>query len=310
MKIYDVIIVGAGPGGIYTHYYAQTKGLTSLLIEGSNRLGGQPQSLYKEKTIINVPLFSKIKGIDLTKIFCQQINKKNVILNSLIVDITKKNNLFTLTSSTKQKFYAKYIIIAIGLGLFTFNQIEGKHFSTIHYIPKSIDFYKEKNVIIVGGGNSAIDLIKEFINKKNYKSLAIVHHKLNFNTNNKNIQTLFKNKCLKIYLNYQSTVIGKNKLKLINNVTKEEKLLNFDYLIVQCGCKIDLKSNEILNKFKLDKNNKIKVDYYGNTSINNAYAIGDIASYKDKPCLIAIAIFDGIKAIENICKKMHCKLCD
>ena len=304
MKVSDVLIIGGGPGGMYAFYYTKHKGLKPCLIESNKSLGGQPSGLFSFKTIKDFPGFSKIKANDLIEMFIKQVkDEKEVYLNQKAVKITKdlKNDYFKVETESKKIFYAKYIILATGLGLINFNRIENDQFVNIHYVVKSLDTYKNKKVFILGGGDSAIDWANEMLIENITKKLNIVHHRDQFRASGENANNVLKSKNVKVHFNSKVEIIDEKNLIIKNNDGKIDKQ-SYDFVIVQYGQKFDNSILKMCENIKVANNNKIIVDYVGKTNIKNIFAIGDNAYMEDKPNLISIAITDAIKTINYIVK--------
>lgn len=298
MKIYDIAIIGGGPGGLYAHYYANQKKFKSILIEANNELGGQPTILYPVKAIHDFPGKKSIQAGNLMKQFIKKAHYPDIVLETVVQRIEQDNGCYCLVTN-KEPIYAKFIIIATGGGFFKFNKIDGIESNKIHYCVKKLDVYKGKKVIIAGGGDSAADWAVEILKRKLTNDLSIVHRREEFRACKEKQEWLSKYK-FKTYLNKSSKVIAKDKLEITDKATGKKEILPFDYLIVQYGQTYSLQDNKMLKPFNLDLQNRIKVDSRCRTNMGNIYAIGNVASYQDKPRLIWVAVDDAKKAIDDI----------
>ncbi len=298
MKIYDIAIIGGGPGGLYAHYYANQNNLSSILIEANNELGGQPTILFPIKAIHDYPEWENIQASELMNDFIKKANFPEIILNTSVNRIEQSNDCYQLTTNN-QPIYAKYVIIATGGGFFKFNKIDGIESKNIHYVVKDLNQYKDKKVVIAGGGDAALDWASEILKRRLTNDLSIVHRRDEFRAAKAKIDCL---KCYqyKTYLNKTSKVISENELQIIDKTTNKKEILPFDYLIVQYGQSYSLQDNEMLKPFNLDLQNHIKVDDKCRTNVKDIYAIGNVASYNDKPKLIHVAVSDAKKAIDDI----------
>lgn len=304
MKQYDIAIIGAGPAGLYAHYYAGIKGFKSCLLETNNEVGGQPSILFPIKSIHDYPGFSDIKGSELVNMFVNQIkDKSNIFTNTNVKEIKRNKDGYELITNT-ESYCAKYVIVATGGGFFKFNKINGIESKNVHYCVKSLEQYKNKKVIIAGGGDSAVDWAIEILKNNITNDVTIVHRREEFRANGSKIELLKSFPQCKIVLNKSSEVTGDNELTIVDNATKKLDKIPFDYLIVQYGQVYSLADNNLLSLFKLDKINRIIVDANGKTGVDNIYAIGNVASFENKPRLISVAVVDAIKAIENIVKEI------
>ena len=305
MKSYDIAIIGAGPGGLYAHYYANLKGFKSCIIEANDACGGQPLMLFPQKEIHDFPCFEKVTGHEIIDILSSQIsNKENIFLKTAATHIEKENDSLIIQTKNGETFSSKFIIIATGGGFFNYNKINGVENPTTHYSVKDINVYKDKKVVIAGGGDSAIDWALELLKKGITKDVSIVHRRNEFRANGQKIEEL-KSFNPTFYLNKSAVVLDGNRLGLTDNQTSKVDVLRYDYLIVQYGLSFSLQDNTLLKNFKLSTANSIIVDYWGRTNIDNIYAIGNAAFHDNKPKLISIAVTDAIKAIDDIAKKVH-----
>lgn len=298
MKIYDIAIIGGGPGGLYAHYYANQKKLSSILIEANNELGGQPTILFPIKAIHDFPGEDGIQSSELMNKFIKKAKYPDIVLNTSVKKIEQGEDCYQLVTN-KEPIYAKYVIIATGGGFFKFNKIDGIESNKIHYVVKDLNQYKNKKVIIAGGGDAALDWAAEILKRKLTNDLSIVHRREEFRAVRTKLDCIQCYK-FKTYLNKSSKVIADGKLEIIDKVTSKKEILPFDYLIVQYGQTYSLQDNQMLKPFNLDLQNRIKVDDKCRTNMGNIYAIGNVASYNDKPRLIHVAVSDAIKAIDDI----------
>ncbi|XQP55372.1 MAG: NAD(P)/FAD-dependent oxidoreductase [Mycoplasmoidaceae bacterium] len=298
MKIYDIAIIGGGPAGLYAHYYANQKRFASILIEANDELGGQPTILYPVKAIHDFPGKKSIQAKNLMNEFIKKAKYPTIVTGTTVKKIEQDNGCYQLVTN-KEPIYAKFVIIATGGGFFKFNKIEGIESKKIHYCVKDLKVYKGKKVVICGGGDAAFDWAAEILKRDLTNNLSIVHRRDEFRAAQCKIDCLKKFK-YKTYLNKASKVIADGKLEIVDKLTNKKEILPFDYLIVQYGQTYSLQDNQMLKPFNLDLQNRIKIDSNCRTNMGNIYAIGNVASYNDKPRLIHVAISDAKKAIDDI----------
>lgn len=167
-KNYDVLIIGGGAGGLFASTTANFFNLKNVIVEQKNYLGGQPLELYPNKYIYDFPCFEKIKSSDVIKKLIEQQNKgeyNDIMLDTKIININKthlEQELVYEIETNKNNFIAKHIIIATGNGSFNPKKLEvdGKFFENdnIHYsVNVASDLYKDKKIVVLGGGDSAVD---------------------------------------------------------------------------------------------------------------------------------------------------------
>jgi thioredoxin reductase (NADPH) len=159
--IFDLVVIGGGPAGIFATSLAHIKGLKPLLIEANDYIGGQPLMIYSQKDIEDYPGFTKIKAYQLVDKLIEQFRKTkaSLLLKTKVLKCLKTKDGFKLTLSNKQTVATKAIIIATGPGMFTPNRLDinGASQSNVQYNVNELSSYKNKHVVVLGGGDSAVD---------------------------------------------------------------------------------------------------------------------------------------------------------
>lgn len=288
----DIIIIGCGPIGLYGATLSALHKLKGIVIESLDQVGGQLTSLYPEKDIIDAPGFKSIKAKDYIKSLYEQYssneNKLPIHLNESVVDIKKCEDYYIVTTS-KTNYQTKCIVITTGMGMFSPRLIgleNEKEFSNILYSCNDVSIFKDKDVIVLGGGDSAIDL--SLLIKPHSKNTTIIHRRNDFRGQESSVDKM-KEIGVNIIKNHNVVSLNKEKdrtyLTIINNETKETNKVNFDYLLVQYG-QIPSKDNFPVEK----ENNLIKVSSYYQTSLENIFACGNIATYEGKVKNIATGL--------------------
>lgn len=302
----DIVVIGGGPVGIYCSYLAVEKGLTSILIEATNSLGGQPLSLYANKEIHDYPLFANIKAKDFINYLINQfnvLNKDHVLLNTQVIDFNITNKGIECILNTNDLIIAKAIIIATGNGFFEFNKLEvigANGHKDIQYQLDDIQSYKNKKVVILGGGDSAVDFAN-LIAKSTNANVTIIHRRDQFRANGMNVEQL-KNNLVNVVLNTLVDEVNGNVLITHENITNKVKKYEFDKLIVQYGQKINLTQPKYYDKLELF-NNRIKVNQNMQTNLDNIYAIGNACIYSQRPNLLITGHGEAGIAVTHILNK-------
>ena len=296
MEVYDVTIIGAGPTGLFGAFYAGLRGLKVKIIEALPEIGGQVSVLYPEKYIYDIPGFQKIIGKDLSKELYEQamVFKPKICLNELAQNLNVLNDELLEIETNKGKHHSKTIIISAGIGAFSPNKINKpgvQEFENkgVYYSVSNRSILKEKSVLIVGGGDSAVDWA---LNLNGYcKSVTLIHRREGFRAlessldelklSNVDVKTFYELKEIKGSNNVESATIYDNK-------TSEETQLDIDALLIFFGHKADLGPIKNWN-LDIDKRN-IVVDVNMQTNIPRVFAAGDLVSQEGGLKLNLIAV--------------------
>ena len=292
----DILIIGAGPTGLFTVFEAGLLKLKCHLIDALAQPGGQCSEIYPKKPIYDIPGFPEILAGDLTKNLMEQCKQfePGFTLGERAEKIKKEENgFFTVTTNKGTLHQAPVIAIAGGLGSFEPRkpQIENLSFyedKGIEYIIKDPEIYRDKKIVIAGGGDSALDW--SIFLAEISKEVTLVHRRNEFRGALDSVEKardLKTQKKINIITPAEITKIeGKNALEeiTITNEGKEIKM-KVDHFIPLFGLSPRLGP---IAEWGLEiEKNAIKVDTFDyQTNIPGIFAIGDINTYPGKLKLI------------------------
>lgn len=306
-KQYDITIIGGGPVGLFAAFYAGLRGMTVKIIESLSELGGQPAILYPEKVIYDIPAYPALTGAELTDNLIKQISRFEdrtiVCLKEEVQSFEKNNQGFTIQTN-KGQHSSKAIIIACGNGAFAPRTLglEGEESfaeKNIFYNVHQLDQFAGKNVVICGGGDSAVDWALALYGLA--ESVTIVHRRDAFRAHEHSVE-LLKASGVKILTPYiPNLLIGENgqvSQIVLQKVKSEDSLtLDLDALIVSFGFST---SNKNLKNWQLDyKRSSILVNHLYQTNQEGVFAIGDAADYEGKVDLIATGFGEAPIAVNQ-----------
>jgi len=184
MKKTDTIIIGGGPVGLFAVHQLGIKGLKSIVIDNLDKAGGQCIELYPDKPIYDIPAVPECTGEELTKKLLEQIKPFNTefFLNERVEEVKQDKENWIVKTNNKNEFLAPNIIIAGGVGSFEPRKLsvkeaekfEGK---SLFYAVRNKEQFKNKNISIFGGGDSALDWALEL---SKFSKINLIHRREEF----------------------------------------------------------------------------------------------------------------------------------
>jgi len=299
MAKYDLIIIGTGPAAYTASIYASRYKLQHIII--GEKLGGLATQTDK---ICNFPSEKEISGIDLMKKIETQVKNLGInILNDKIIDIQKTKDEFFSTTESEKKINSKTVLLATGTKS---RKLEVNNESK--FIGRGVSycatcdamFYKNKNVAIIGGSDSAqvTSLYLSKVAKKVYQ----IYRKDKLRGDPTWIEQVKNNKKIEIIYNNNIQELRGDKILeeiILENPYQKNKSLKVNGLFVKIGFTPD---GLLTNKLKLaqDKDGYIKVNHQQETSLKGVWAAGDITTASNKFKQIITACSEGAVATENI----------
>lgn len=310
-ELFDVTVIGGGPAGLYSAFYSGLREMKTKIIEYQPQLGGKVH-VYPEKMIWDIGGQTPILGSNLIKQLVDQglTFDPTVVLNEKIESISQnEDGTFVLLATSGMKHYSKTIIVAVGGGILNPQklEIEGAEkyeVANLHYTVKSLQRFKDKTVIISGGGNSAIDWANELepIAKKVY----LTHRKPALSGHEAQVTQLL-NSSAHCFLQTSITKLMASdnhekieQVELTNLETGDITYLPIDEVIINHGYERDaslLENSEV--KLDLTDNFYITGTTTSESSVEGIYAAGDILKHDGKLNLIAGAFQDAANAVNK-----------
>ena len=295
MKETDVIIIGAGPVGLFAVHQLGIKGLKAEVIDNLDKAGGQCIELYPDKPIYDIPAVPECTGKELTENLLKQISpfKTNFHYNERVEEVKKDKEKWIVKTNKKKEFIAPNILIAGGVGSFEPRKLalkdaekfEGK---SIFYSVTKKDIFNDKKISIFGGGDSALDWALEL---SKFSNVTLIHRRDEFRGaphTLSEIKNLEKKGRISIKTPSQLISIeGGNVIKSIDikfDDGKTEKIetdmiLSFFGLIMKLGPILDWGLN-------MDKKTILVNTDNFQTNKPGIFAVGDICTYPGKLKLI------------------------
>ncbi len=295
MKKTDTVIIGAGPVGLFAVHQLGIKGLKSVVIDNLDKAGGQCIELYPDKPIYDIPAVPECTGEELTKRLLEQIKPFNTefFLNERVEEVKQDKDNWIVKTNNNNEFLAPNIIIAGGVGSFeprklSLKEAEKFEGKSLFYAVRNKELFKNKNISIFGGGDSALDWALEL---SKFSKINLIHRREGFRGaphTLSEIKKLEKDGKISIKTPCQlESIEGETNIKSITlkfDDGKTEKIktdivLSFFGLIMKLGPIAEWGLNMSKKTIEVNSENF-------QTSKQGIFAAGDICSYPGKLKLI------------------------
>lgn len=304
-ELYDVTIIGGGPTGLFASFYAGLRDLKVKIIDSLPQLGGQLMELYPDKYIYDIGGLPKILAKDLVANLEEQAAYSNptICLEETAISLERLLDYFVLTTD-KTVHYSKTILLTSGIGSFQPRKLnvpeaaeyEGKN---LHYKVKDINQFKGTDVLVLGGGDSALDWSLMLENVAS--NVTICHRREQFTAHEMTVQQLQKS-TVQVKTPYSIKELigdGENVHEVvIVGKDKSEQRIPVDHVLVNYG---NVASLGPLKSWGLEmQKNSVVVNGKMETNIEGIYAAGDVCTHDGKVKLIAVGFGEVPIAISHI----------
>ncbi|MEK6912039.1 MAG: NAD(P)/FAD-dependent oxidoreductase [Candidatus Thermoplasmatota archaeon] len=305
--VHDIIVIGGGPAGLTAGIYARTRNLSTLILE-AEEAGGQLSWLYPTKSVYDYPSYIAIEGEDLARMFVEhaRVNGCEIREGEVVESVTRGKHSF-LVKTKKGTYEARAVILAIGIGLFNPRRLgipgeaefEGKG---VHYRVRDRREFKDKRVLVVGGGDSALEIALELVAPA--KEVVLVHRRQEFRAMEKNVEAVLKSPATVLYNSEVVSIEGADgglDAVIYNNQTLDKTVKRVDAIIINVGFEPLTKKVEKWGiELEGDRNIKVKPDM--STSQPGIFACGDGVWYPSKEKRIVTACGEAVTAVMSAYK--------
>ena len=313
----DILVIGAGPVGLFTVFEAGILGLKCTLIDNLDKPGGQCAELYPDKPIFDIPGVPYQTAQEHVDALLKQIEPfdYDLILNERVESMSKKDDVWIVTTNKGSKVETPNIFIAAGAGSFEpikpnlerdYSSLEG---NKIFYAIKDKTLFKDKKVAIFGGGDSALDWTVEL--QKVGAEVSLVHRRDAFRgapDTEISVRKLNEERKIELLTPFIiKDIVGNeniDSIKLFNTETKEELDINADYILFFYGLNKKLGP---INDWNLElSGNKIQVNTENfETDKEGIFAVGDINTYPGKLNLILSGFHETTLAVQKAFNRVY-----
>ncbi|MFC6867450.1 NAD(P)/FAD-dependent oxidoreductase [Haloechinothrix salitolerans] len=299
----DVVIVGAGPTGLYAAYYAGFRGLSVAIVDSLPESGGQITAMYPEKQIFDVAGFPAVLGRDLVSALVEQAKQADPIylLGCKATTLDERDDKLVVGIEDGPDVHAGAMLITAGIGEFTPRPLpagnEWLGNGLVHFVPQ-LDKHRGQDVVVVGGGDSAFDWVIAL--HPIAASVTLVHRRARFRA----AQAIVRQASdlgVRMMTDAEVTALrGDGKLAEVEVTTKQgdREVLPAQTVVAALGFTADLGPIESWG-FHVD-HRQITVDTTMATTRDRIYAAGDVAGYPGKVKLISTGFGEAATAINNI----------
>ncbi len=310
----DVLIIGAGPVGLFAVFECGMHKLSTCVVDALPHVGGQCSALYPEKPIYDIPAHPGILAQELVDNLQKQAEPfhPNYLLSQSVISIESLSdlgNLWQVKTSAEKTINCKAIILAAGVGAFGPNKPPLKNLSfyenqgAIHYSIRQKEIFRDKDVVIAGGGDSAVDWA--LILKDIASSVKVVHRRAKFRAapdSEEKLNAAAANGEIEIVTPFQLKALHGDATLThveVETLDGDSKMLKADYLVPFFGLSMNLGP---ITEWGLGFDKKC-ISIEQSTSCTNRpgiYAIGDVATYLHKQKLILTGFAEAAQAAHSI----------
>lgn len=305
--IYDVTIIGAGPTGLFAAFYAGMRGARTQVIDSLEEPGGALTAIYPEKYIYDVAGFPKVLAKDFVEQMVLQAmrDEPDLRLKEEVTGLERlESGVIKLTTSATVR-YSKTVIVCAGVGAFEpkriaapgIAELEGKG---VHYFAKRVEDFRDKDVVIVGGGDSAVDWA---VTLEPIARHVTVIHRSKFRAHEKTVQELEDSTCDLHYPGCETVAVhagddGRLAAYSYKNAEGVETMVPAQELIIAIGFVADLGPLKTWG-FEIQRNQIVVDKITMETNIAGVFAAGDIVTYPAKFKLIATGAAEAVTAVNH-----------
>ena len=309
----DVTIIGAGPVGMFAAFYAGLRELDVAIIESLASVGGQIANLYPQKHILDIAGYLNATGREVVHDLEQQMQQftQNLQLDTTVTDVIPLTEGFTIVT-TKGRFQTKAVVVATGKGAFEprrldpalVGDLEGHG---VHYFMNNLADFANKRVMVLGGGDSAVDMAtmladvaaEVHLTHRRDKFRALEHAVTTLKATDVQLQTPYN------VLAIEQQSDGTLAVTLQKARSDEQKVVLVDDILVSYGFASE---NKIVANWQIKPTimrQKFLVNQTQETSVPGVFAVGDAAEYPGKAELIATGFGEVPTAINQIIRQVY-----
>lgn len=299
----DVLVVGAGPSGLYAAYYAGFRGLSVAVVDGLPEAGGQITALYPEKLIYDIAGFPAVKGKDLVENLVAQAARfdPHYLLAQQAVSYSDQGDHVLIGTASGTVVKARAVVVTGGIGTFTPRPLPGGDLwegRGLEYIVATYLPYAGKDVIVVGGGDSAVDWALGLEGVAS--SVTLIHRREQFRAHAHSVKLLRDSSIAVITPVSPMAINGEASLESItvrDVKTRQLRDVPCQAIVAALGFTADISPLEAWGLAVQERH--VIVDTTMATNLPRVFAAGDITDYPGKVRLISVGFGEAATAVNN-----------
>ncbi len=312
LELFDVTIIGGGPAGLYAAFYSGMRDMRTKLIEAKEELGGR-MLIYPEKMIWDVGGVTPIRCDQLIRQLIEQARTFDpvIVLGQQIAGMERlPDGTMLVTSSTGERHHTRTLILALGYGVSKIARLELEgadrfEVTNLHYTVTDLESFRGKNVLLSGGGDTALDWAMEL--EPIAASVTVVHRRERFGGHEKNVRYVMEDSSIAVHTPYiidqlhaEGDAIGAVTIARVDGQgakTADTRRLEVDAVIVNHGQPSDFGA---IAGWGMEMSDwSIPVNERMSSSLPGIFVAGDTADYPTKLRLIAGAFNDAALAVNG-----------
>jgi thioredoxin reductase (NADPH) len=302
--LFDITIIGGGPSGLFAAFYAGMRDARTKIIDSLPQLGGQLAALYPDKYIYDIPGFPKVLARELVERQVEQAMQfsPTVCLDEKVLQLEhRQDGLIELQTQPGRVHLSRTVIIAAGVGAFVprtldmpdIKRMEGKG---IHYFVKDLEAFRGQRVLVIGGGDTALDWASSLLGIA--REVTLIHRRGTFRAHEQSVKDILLSAADVRRFYELKALHGDERIEaatVFDNRGDDEITLAVDAVILGLGFLANLGP---IKQWGLEiTRNSIQVDRTLMTNLAGVYAVGDICTYEGKLKLIATATAEAAVAV-------------
>jgi thioredoxin reductase (NADPH) len=302
----DLLVVGAGPTGLYATYYAGFRGMRVAVVDSLTEPGGQLMALYPEKPIYDVAGYPAVLARDLAASLVEQASSADPVylLGRRAEGLTRREDgTLAIELDGGDQVVTKAVVVSAGIGTFTPRALPGGDAFVgkgLRYVVTDLSALHDRDVLIVGGGDSAVDWA--LVLQDTASSVTLVHRRDQFRAHEGSVAQLRASKVnvLTPYAPHEVLAGADGRVRavdVVNKQTEEHLVIDCDEVVAALGFVADLGP---LQSWGLELSKRhLVVDSTMATNVPGVFAAGDIVEYPGKVRLISTGFGEAATAVNN-----------